>query len=218
MLARSIQDGLLSFHSPLAQKYCEGKVKSILRRSVKKNLKTTIRKRSFANLRVLITQLNKLFMVEHVAHVRVSLEARGTKRFELTWTLCGQEKSCLCVGSNQRISGTILSARCKRSNLVERGQISKSFVPSWNTVQGVRHDRERIQIHLETRNESELYISTNLLSICQNMIIGSMCWSWSNHVGTRKVMIYTWIGWSQRKLWWKVSGNVDVQIACQSWV
>jgi len=33
---------------------------------------------------------------------------------------------------------------------------------------------------------------------------------------TRKIMNYTRINRSQKKFWWKISNNADVQIACQS--
>jgi hypothetical protein len=37
-------------------------------------------------------------------------------------------------------------------------------------------------------------------------------------VETRKMVIYTWIGWSQGNLWWKASNGADVQIARRTWV
>jgi len=44
------------------------------------------------------------------------------------------------------------------------------------------------------RNESKFYF-IRILSLKEISL----------YTGTRKIVIYTWIDWSQRKLWWKIS-------------
>lgn len=66
--------------------------------------------------------------------------------------------------------------------------------PSWNTDQGVFHIRKLNKVFLFGEEKSnynwwnDYYPALLWFSICEK---------------TRKMVIYSWVGWSLRKLWWR---------------
>lgn len=77
----------------------------------------------------------------------------------------------------------------------------------------------RIDPKSSLQNESEShYIKICVPTLYQFGLNEPYCFgsSESSYTRTRKIVNYSWIDWSQRKLWWKISNSADVQIACQS--
>ena len=84
--------------------------------------------------------------------------------------------------------------------------------PSWNTDQGVYHS-------CESAGEKPIGVTKVSLRYEGNSSTGQ---PWSSEKGlsksmvdrTRKMVNYTWVGWSQGKLWWKLAAV----LTCKSFV
>ena len=83
------------------------------------------------------------------------------------------------------------------------------FDPSWNTDQGVWHICEYLSEKLGAQRKQLMRSNEQHPP---DMILREKVLSVSIYVGTRKMVNYAWIGWSQGKLWWKL----EAILTCKS--
>ena len=112
------------------------------------------------------------------------------------------DRNCLTEGksiSDWRLSCIVLV--WTEASMCDAGEMV-FYTPSWNTDQGVQHMCE--------------YRGDKLPCVMKVTVVGPFGHyppatilrekglSVSIHVGTRKMVNYAWIGWSQGKLWWRL--------------
>ena len=86
--------------------------------------------------------------------------------------------------------------------------------PSWNTDQGVYHlcKCEGRKTWTPTEREYKMWdVIVATSAIAESM---TMCMSKSIIGRTRKMVNYTWVGWSQEKFWWRL----EALLTCKSFV